>query len=147
MAVSFSGTFEVRKTPEEVFDFLTDPYQFAPMIPGFRELRVQDPAHFSIEMTVEVFRSKINADINMELAHADRPHNGHFKGWGIVSGEKVKGAASFELFPTAYGTKVNWQTEGNLPRWLASLADLFETTAKKQIQTFIDEMLAKLPQR
>jgi uncharacterized protein len=145
MAVEFSGTFEEKKTPEEVFDFLTDPNQFAPMIPGFRELRVRDATHFSVETTVEVFRIKIYADIRLELAHAVRPRSGNFKGWGIVSGEKVSGAASFELSPTAYGTKVDWQTEGDLPRRLAPLADLFETMSKKQIQKFIDEMRAKLP--
>src|SRR5271156_554514 len=125
MAVKFSGTFEVKKTPEEVFDSLTDPHQFAHMIPGFGELRVHDATRFSIETTVEVFRIRVNADINMELAHAARPHRGDFKGWGIVSGEKVAGAAGFERFRSAYGTQVNWQTEGDLPRWLASLADLF----------------------
>ncbi len=47
MAIKFSGEFEVKKNPEEVYDFLTDPNRFAPLLPEFQSLIVQDATHFS----------------------------------------------------------------------------------------------------
>jgi len=37
VAIKFSGEFEVKRTPEEVYDFLTDPQKFAPLLPEFKD--------------------------------------------------------------------------------------------------------------
>ena len=42
MAIKFGGEFEVKRKPEEVYDFLTDPNKFAPLLPDFQGLTVQD---------------------------------------------------------------------------------------------------------
>ena len=47
MAIKFSGEFVVKKKPEEVYDFLTDPNRFAPLLPDFQGLTVQDAKHFT----------------------------------------------------------------------------------------------------
>ncbi len=36
MAIKFSGEFEVKRSPEEVYDFLTDPKKFGPLLPDFQ---------------------------------------------------------------------------------------------------------------
>jgi carbon monoxide dehydrogenase subunit G len=36
MAIKFGGEFEIKRTPEEVYDFLTDPQKFAPLLPDFQ---------------------------------------------------------------------------------------------------------------
>ena len=42
MAIKFGGEFEVKRTPEEVYDFLTDPQKFAPLLPDFQSMTQQD---------------------------------------------------------------------------------------------------------
>ena len=48
MAIRFSGEFEVKKKPEDVYDFLTDPNRFAPLLPEFQSLSVHDSTHFAV---------------------------------------------------------------------------------------------------
>ena len=42
MAIKFGGSFEVRRQPEDVYQFLTDPNKFAPLLPEFQGIVVQD---------------------------------------------------------------------------------------------------------
>jgi carbon monoxide dehydrogenase subunit G len=80
MAIKFSGDFEVQKTPEQVFDFLTDPQKFAPLLPEFKGMSVQDPTHFTVKVNVGVSYIKGTADVKMELSQAERPTRAQYKG-------------------------------------------------------------------
>jgi len=44
VAIKFAGAFEVQRTLEEVYDFLTDPNKFAPLLPEFQGVSVEDPS-------------------------------------------------------------------------------------------------------
>src|SRR5208283_6786 len=54
MAIKFSGVFEVKKKPEEVYDFLTDPNRFAALLPDFQNLMVHDATHFTLKVNVGI---------------------------------------------------------------------------------------------
>src|SRR5271169_5533646 len=126
MAIKFSGNFEVKKKPEEVFDFLTDPNRFAPLLPEFQSLVVQDSTHFAVKVNVGISYIKGSADVKMELSEADHPRRAQYKGQGAVAGGNVTMVAGFDLFPiadgsadgialgTVLGTKVNWQGEAQI---------------------------------
>jgi uncharacterized protein len=157
MAIKFSGEFEVKKKPEEVYDFLTDPNRFAPLLPEFQSLSVQDPTHFAVKVNVGISYIKGSADVRMELAEADRPRRAQYKGQGAVGGGNVTMVAGFDLAPiadatadatalgTTVGTKVNWQGEAQIFGRLASVAGgLLEPLGKKQIQKLIDGLQAAL---
>jgi hypothetical protein len=49
VAIKLSGQFDVTKTPEEVYDFLTDPNKFAPLLPDFQGVTVHDPRTLQCE--------------------------------------------------------------------------------------------------
>jgi carbon monoxide dehydrogenase subunit G len=157
MAIKFSGEFEVRKQLEEVYDFLVDPSKFAPLLPEFRGLSVQDPTHFTVKVNVGISYIKGIADVKMELAEADRPRRAQYKGQGAVGGGNVTVVAGFDLTPIADGpapetadgpagrTKVNWQGEAQIFGRLASVAGgLLEPLGKKQLQKLIDGLQAAL---
>jgi carbon monoxide dehydrogenase subunit G len=145
MAIKFSGEFEVKKNPDEVYDFLTDPNRFAPLLPEFQSLAVQDPTHFTVKVNVGISYIKGSADVKMELAQADRPRRAQYKGQGSVAGGNVTMVSGFDLTPTAAGTKVNWQGEAQIFGRLASVAGgLLEPLGKKQIQVLIDGLQASL---
>jgi uncharacterized protein len=161
MAIKFSGEFEVKKQPEEVYDFLTDPNRFAPLLPEFQSLSVQDPTHFAVKVNVGISYIKGSADVKMELSEADRPRRAQYKGQGAVGGGNVTMVARFDLAPiadattdgttlgtiaaTPVGTKVNWQGEAQIFGRLASVAGgLLEPLGKKQIQKLIDGLQAAL---
>lgn len=149
MAIKFSGEFEVKRTPEEVYDFLTDPTRFAALLPDFQGLSVQDEKHFTVKVNVGISYIKGSAEVKMALAEADRPRRAQYKGQGAVAGGNVTVVAGFDLTAITEGTtvrtKVNWQGEAQIFGRLASVAGgLLEPLGKKQIQKLIDGLQAAL---
>jgi carbon monoxide dehydrogenase subunit G len=145
MPIQFSGEFEVKKLPEEVFEFLTDPNRFAPLLPEFQGLSVQDPTHFTVKVNVGISHIKGTANVKMELAEADRPKRAQYKGQGAVAGGNVTMIAGFDLAPAIAGTKVAWKGEAQVFGRLTSVAGgLLEPLGKKQVQKLIDGLQAAL---
>jgi len=145
MAIKFSGEFVAKKTPEEVYDFLTDPNKFAPLLPDFQGMSAQDATHFTVKVNVGISYIKGVADIKMELAESDRPHRAQYKGQGSVAGGNVTMVAGFDLTPVEAGTKVAWQGEAQIFGRLTSVAGgLLEPLGKKQLQKLIDGLQAAL---
>src|SRR5215510_8761329 len=122
MAIKFSGEFEVKRTPEEVYDFLTDPAKFAPLLPDYQGMSVQDATHFTVKVNVGVSYIKGTAEVKMELAEADRPRHAQYKGQGSVGGGNVTMVAGFDLTSIGDGTRVGWKGEAQIFGRLASVA-------------------------
>jgi uncharacterized protein len=146
MAIRFAGDFEVKRTPEEVCDFLSDPSKFATLLPDFQGLSIQDPTHFTVKVNVGISYIKGTAEIEMELAEAERPKRALYKGQGSVAGGNVALTAGFDLSPIkGGGTKVAWQGEAQIFGRLTSMAGgLLEPLGKKQVQKLIDGLQAAL---
>ncbi|MGH9547018.1 MAG: SRPBCC family protein [Terriglobales bacterium] len=145
MAIKFGGEFEIKRTPEEVYDFLTDPKKFAPLLPDFQGMTQQDDTHFTVKVNVGISYIKGAADMKMELSQAERPTRAQYKGQGSAAGGKVAMTAGFDLAPAAGGTKVAWQGEAQVFGALASVAGgLLEPLGKKNVQKLIDGLQAAL---
>jgi uncharacterized protein len=145
VAIKFAGTFEVQRKPEEVYDFLTDPQKFAPLLPDFQSVSVEDPSHFTVKVSVGISYIKGIADVKMQLAESQRPSRAQYKGQGSVAGGNVSMVAGFDLAPAGAGTKVAWQGEAQIFGRLTSVAGgLLEPLGKKQVQKLIDGLQAAL---
>ena len=145
MAIKFGGEFEVQKKPEEVYDFLTDPRKFGPLLPDFQSMTVQDSNHFTVKLNVGISYIKGMADVKMELAQADRPQRAQYKGQGSVAGGNVSLVAGFDLSSAGAGTRVSWQGQAQIFGRLASVAGgLLEPLGKKNVQRLIDGLQAAL---
>jgi len=145
MAIKFGGEFEVKRKPEVVYDFLTDPKKFAPLLPDFQGMTMQDATHFTVKVNVGISYIKGTADVKMELAQAERPKRAQYKGQGSVAGGNVALTAGFDLSPVSGGTKVAWQGEAQIFGRLTSVAGgLLEPLGKKNVQKLIDGLQAAL---
>lgn len=145
MAIKFSGEFEVKKTPEQVYDFLTDPQKFAPLLPDYEGMSVQDSTHFTVQVKVGISHIKGTANVKMELAPAERPSRAQYKGQAAVPGGGATILAGFDLIANETGTKVNWQGEAQVFGRLMSVAGgLLDPLAKKNIKKLIDALQAAL---
>jgi len=145
VAIKFGGEFEVKRTTEEVYDFLTDPNKFAPLLPDFQSMSVQDSAHFAVKVNVGISYIKGTADVKMELAQAERPKRAQYKGQGSVAGGNVSLTAGFDLSPVDGGTKVAWQGEAQIFGRLTSVAGgLLEPLGRKSVQKLIDGLQTAL---
>lgn len=145
MAIKFGGEFEVPRKPEEVYEFLTDPQKFGPLLPDFQGMTVQDATHFTVKVNVGISYIKGTAEVKMELAQAERPRRAQYKGQGSVAGGNVSLIAGFDLAPNGNGTKVVWQGEAQIFGRLISVAGgLLEPLGKKNVQKLIDGLQAAL---
>lgn len=54
MAIRFGGEFRAGKKQQEVYDFLTDPNQFAPLLPDFESLTIHDAKRATVKVKVGV---------------------------------------------------------------------------------------------
>lgn len=145
MPIQFSGAFDVQRKVEEVFDFLTDPNKFAPLLPDFRGVSVQDADHFTVKVNVGISYIKGVADVKLHLAEAQRPTRAQYKGQGSVAGGNVSMVAGFDLTANGEGTRVVWQGEAQVFGRLTSVAGgLLEPLGKKQVQKLIDGLQAAL---
>ncbi|PYX52534.1 MAG: hypothetical protein DMG76_29095 [Acidobacteria bacterium] len=145
MPIKFGGDFEVPRAPEEVYDFLTDPNKFAPLLPDFQEMAVQDERHFEVKVSVGISYIKGTAEMKMELAEASRPQRARYKGQGKVAGGSVSLTAGFDLVAAGGGTKVAWQGEAQIFGRLMSVAGgLLEPLGRKNVQKLIDGLIVAL---
>jgi len=145
MAIKFGGNFEVARSPEEVYDFLTDPAKFAPLLPDFQSMDIQDERHFAVKVNVGISYIKGTANVKMELSEANRPSRAQYKGQGSVAGGNVSLIAGFDLVRAAGGTRVAWQGEAQIFGRLTSVAGgLLEPLGKKNVQKLIDGLQAAL---
>lgn len=154
MAIKFSGEFATPRTPEEVFDFLSDPNRFAPLLPDFQSVTMHDETHFTVKVKVGVGNIRGSAEIKMELAETVKPLRAQYKGQGSAVGSQVTVSAGFDLHPNGDSTRVVWQGETSVFGKLASMAGgMLEPLGRKNIQKLIDglqqalaEPVAKEPQ-
>lgn len=145
MAIKLGGEFEVKRNAEEVYSFLTDPQKFAPLLPDFQSVSVQDATYFNIQVKVGISYIKGTADVNLQLAEAERPKRAQYKGEGKVAGGNVAVVAGFNLSPVDGGTKVVWEGEAQVFGRLTSVAGgLLEPLGKKNVQKLIDALQAAL---
>ncbi len=145
MAIKFAGEFEAQRKPEEVYDFLTDPKKFAPLLPDFQGMTQQDDTHFTVKVNVGVSYIKGTAEVKMQLAEGERPTRAVYKGQGTVAGGNVSVTAGFDLASSGQGTKVSWKGEAQVFGRLASVAGgLLEPLGRKNVQKLIDGLQAAL---
>ena len=145
MAIKFGGEFEIKQTPEQVYDFLTDPTKFAPLLPAFQGMTQQDATHFTVKVHVGISHIKGAADMKMELTQSERPTRAQYKGQGSAAGGKVAMTAGFDLIPAGDGTKVVWQGEAQVFGALVSVAGgLLEPLGRKNVQKLIDSLQTAL---
>ncbi len=139
MAINFDGEFTTPRSPDEVFEFLSDPNKFGPLFPDFESMTLDDPKHFTIRLSVAVGNIRGAAEIRMDLAEALRPRRALYKGTGTAAGSQIAIGAGFDLSPVSEGTRVAWQGEASVFGKLAKLTGgMLEPIVKKNIQKLID---------
>jgi len=139
MAFNFSGEFAVPKTPEESYDFLTDPRRFCPLLPDYESVEIADAENFTVKVKVGISHIRGTATVKLQLAEHQRPTRAVYVGKGTVAGGNVDLRAIFDLRPQDGGTVVAWRGEAQIFGRLTSIAGgLLEPLARKNLQKVIE---------
>jgi uncharacterized protein len=140
MEVKFSGDFTVKKTPQQVYDFLVDPNRFCPLLPDYKSMEILDAKNFLVKVSVGISHIRGTAAVKMSLVETEPATRAVYEGKGDVPGGSANLRAGFDLQPLPGGeTKVIWLGQSNVVGRIASLAGgLLEPLAKKNVQKLID---------
>jgi len=145
MAIHFGGEFRVNKKRTEVYDFLSDPKRFAPLLPDFESMTQLDERRSTVNLKVGISHIRGTASILLELAEAERPRHAVYQGKGSLVGSSVHLTAGFDLEDDGNGTRVIWKGEAQLFGRLISVAGgLLEPLARKNVQKLIDALQGAL---
>jgi carbon monoxide dehydrogenase subunit G len=138
MAFSFGGEFTVQRTPEETYDFLTDPSRFCPLLPDYQKLDVRDTENFMVDVKVGISHIRGTAAVKLHLAEHTRPSRALYTGKATMAGGNVDLIARFDLRADGGGTVVSWKGEAQVFGRLTSIAGgLLEPLARKNLQKVI----------
>src|ERR1700731_3322625 len=112
MEIKFNGDFTVKKTPQEVYDFLVDPNRFCPLLPDYQSMEIRDAKNFLVKLSVGISHIRGTAAVRMSLVENNRPRHAVYEGNGEVPGGSATLRAGFELESAPGGaTKVIWSGE------------------------------------
>src|SRR5271165_1552990 len=120
--MTHSGAFSVRRTVEEVFDSLSDPERFAPLMPDFESMTMQDATHFTLRTVIAIGEIQGHANLAMELLTATRPERVGYAGSATIAGSPLRMAIDFQIKPQEEMTGVAWRGELTLEGTLALMA-------------------------
>ena len=130
--MTHSGMFFVRQTADEVFDLLSNPARFAPLMPDFKDMEMQDATHFTMRTVVAIGEVRGHANLAMELLQASRAERVKYRGAATIAGSQLRLAISFQISARAEGTEVSWRGDVTLAGTLARMAGTMVETMSQQ---------------
>ena len=82
MKMYFSGEFGVDLPKTEVYSLLSDPEQFAPLLPGFHSMEMKDAKTALIRARVGIGKIGGIASTELNLGKAEPPRHAEYIGRG-----------------------------------------------------------------
>ena len=143
--MNHSGMFIAGRSVEEVFDLLSDPQRFAPLLPDFESLLVEDATHFTVRIAIVVGQINGHANLAMELCEAARPSRVEYRGQGIVAGSQLNLNLQFDIAASDDGAAVSWRGEFSLNGMLALMVgQQLELMGRRNFQRMAERVQSEL---
>ena len=143
--MTHSGSFLTSHSAEEVFDLLANPERFAPLLPDFESMSLEDPTHFTVTIGIAVAQINGHANLAMELREPVLPSFLEYHGQGLVAGSQLNLSLQFRLAPSGAMTEVSWQGEFSLDGMLALIAgSLIEPMGRKHFDLMAERLRISL---
>lgn len=143
--MNHSGRFLTTRSAEEVFQLVSNPERFAPLLPDFESLSVRDATRFTMRIAIAVGQISGHVNLAMELRDALGPVGVEYRGHGIVAGSQLTFAMQFQLTPFQAGTEVNWQGEVAVEGMLALMAgSMIDDLGRRNFDSMAEQLQNKL---
>lgn len=145
MKVVLADQFDVTSAPSETFAFLTDPQQFAPLLPYFKELKDVQPRAFTVGLEVGIPQVRGRFDVDVKLVESIEPERATYKSSGRHALGVVDSELVFSVVPNGAGSTVRWHSASVVNGTLASLAQgILVPLAKRQIRSLVQTCQSRL---
>lgn len=140
-----AGTFVVQRSPEDVYRLLSDLQRFAPLLPDYESMVVQDATHFQLRVVLEVGQIRGHANLAMELGECIAPSRVAYHGAGVVAGSQLRFGIDFALNSLEATTEVRWSGEVAVEGPLAFMAGgLIEKKSRDDFERMAQRLRAHL---
>jgi len=141
MEMKFSGEFPIDLPREKVFELLSDPEKFAPLLPTFHSLEMKDKRTAIVRVKVGIGKLHTTAITELTLEEAEAPRRARYVGKGKMMQGAYQMISSFELEEKDGGTLVRWQGETRLAGKILSLAGgSLQGYAQREINRLISSL-------
>ena len=141
MAIIFEGEFEAARSREKTFEFLADTQKFAPCLPTFVSLEMEEDGSATVKIKIGIGKVRGIATINLVLEESESPARAQYSGKGKVMGSAFNLISGFDLEEIDGSTLVKWSGELKMFGKLVALAGgLIKPIAKKDIQRLIEAL-------
>jgi carbon monoxide dehydrogenase subunit G len=145
--VNFAGTQTIAVPIETVWDFLMDPHQVGPCMPGFQAVEVIDPQTFKVRVRVGIAAVKATFTMDVRMVELEPPTRATGKAHGMAPGSAVDVTSAMSLSEAGDGmtTTMQWSADVAVSGTPASLgACLLHSTAQKMTAQFFTCVQEKL---
>lgn len=140
-----SGTFLVPCGSDAAFDLLATPEKFAPLVPDYESMAMQDATRFHLRTAIAVGKINGHANLAMELVEAARPSLIVYAGQGVIAGSKLLLKLHFTVQASNGGCVVTWQGEITLDGTLALFAgNLLDSRARLGFEMMAERVRLRL---
>lgn len=145
LTMTHSGSFSVARSQEGVVALLSNPEWFAPAMPDFESMTLQDATHFTMRTVFAIGQIKGHADLAMELLPMSQENRVEYRGSATISGGQLRLAVNFQLGPRGEMTDVNWQGDVTLGGMLAMMAGtLLDTMGRENFDRMAERLQLRL---
>jgi len=122
MEMKFDGEFKIDLPREEVFEILSDPEKFAPLLPTFHSMEMKDERTANLKVKVGIGKIIATSTTELTLEESVPPLKARYVGKGNVMQGAYHMISSFDLEQVDGGTMVKWQGETILVGKILSIA-------------------------
>ncbi|MCK5432370.1 MAG: SRPBCC family protein, partial [Gammaproteobacteria bacterium] len=122
MEMKFDGKFKIDLPREEVFEILSDPEKFAPLLPTFHSMEMKDERTANLKVKVGIGKIVATSTTELTLDEVEPPKRARYVGKGKVMQGVYQMISSFDLEEVDGGTLVKWQGETILVGKILSIA-------------------------
>ena len=134
----FEGVFEVRASPEKVFEVVTDPDHIARCMPGLQKLDIKSPEEFDALVKAGAGFIKGDFALHFKIVEKEAPSRAKMIAHGSGLGSVVDIEMSVELREgVERGTTMRWAAEATVSGRIASVGQrLMQSSAEKMVTGF-----------
>ncbi len=145
MEMKFDGEFRIELPREKVFELLSDPEKFAPLLPTYHSLEMLDEKTANLRVKVGIGKIRALASTRLILDEALPPESIRYIGKGKVMQGAYQMVSAFRLEPLGDATRIKWSAETVLAGKILSLAGGgLRGYAEKEINVLINSLQQSL---
>ena len=143
--MNFEGSYELKTSPETVFDFVTDPNKIGRCFPDLKSLDMEGEDKFVA--VVRVGLGFIKGDFKFRVAVVEKKPSSRvrLKGTGTGSGSSVDLDTVIELAGVAEGTKLDYKADVKVGGVMAGLAQrVLKGAVEKTVNNLFERVRKEL---